>query len=116
MNIVARCFEAIHIPSASSGRKKRLTVTTTVSTEHGQYIILTTIMPEYSKRNYMFPEILTTDRLHHDRLCHETVDVLPLYRICSHDPGLEEITRYMPWSPHKTPKDSKDYLDRSERE
>lgn len=63
----------------------------------------------------MFPESLTTDRLRHERLCHENVDLFEFYRICSTEDGIDEITRYMPWSPHETMKETKAFIDETER-
>ncbi|MEE6208559.1 GNAT family protein [Salarchaeum sp. III] len=58
----------------------------------------------------MFPETIETDRLELKRL-DDHVDVLDYYEVCAHDPAIEEITRYMSWSPHDTPKETKEYLD-----
>ena len=63
----------------------------------------------------MFPESVESDRLQHEQLSHENVDVQEFYRICSGDDGIEEVTRYMPWTPHETMKQSKDFIDRNER-
>lgn len=63
----------------------------------------------------LFPEELETDRLRLRRLCHETVDVFEYYRLCSHhEPGIEEVTEYLPWSVHETVKETADYLDELE--
>lgn len=64
----------------------------------------------------VFPGKIETERLHLERLCHENVDVLDYYRICSHhEEAIEEVTRYLPWNPHETVKETKDYIDSLER-
>lgn len=60
----------------------------------------------------LFPTELTTERLHLERLCHDTVDTFEYYRHCSrHNPSIEEVTARLPWSPHETPKETADYID-----
>ena len=62
----------------------------------------------------MFPERIETDRLILERLCHETLDVFEFYAICSDADGpeaMDEVTRYMPWEPHQTLLESKEYID-----
>jgi RimJ/RimL family protein N-acetyltransferase len=60
----------------------------------------------------LFPEEVETERLSLQRLCHETVDVFEYYRCCSHhEPDIEEVTAYLPWSVHETVKETSDYLD-----
>jgi RimJ/RimL family protein N-acetyltransferase len=60
----------------------------------------------------MFPERIETDRLELTALGPETVDVLDYYDICSGNRGdIETITEFVPWEPHDTPKESKEYLD-----
>jgi len=79
----------------------------------------------------MFPESIDTDRLRLERLCHETVDLLEFYSVCSGGGGdgggsdgsdagsgdseIEAITRYMPWSPHETIVESKAFIDHAEK-
>jgi len=63
----------------------------------------------------MFPESITTDRLRHERLCHDNVNLDTFFRICAYDEGIEEITRYMPWTPHETIKESKEFIDSTEQ-
>lgn len=63
----------------------------------------------------LFPAEIETDRLRLDRLSHETVDVSEYYRVCSqHEPGIEAVTEYLPWSVHETVKETADYLDNLE--
>lgn len=67
----------------------------------------------------MFPERIETDRLLLERLCHETLDSLEFYRICSDADGEEEmaeVTQYMPWEPHETVNESKEFIDRCEKQ
>ncbi|WP_435097081.1 GNAT family N-acetyltransferase [Halarchaeum sp. P4] len=59
----------------------------------------------------MFPDTIETDRLELRRL-DTAVDVLDYYEVCAHDPGIETITEYMTWSPHDTPKVTKEFLER----
>lgn len=63
----------------------------------------------------LFPEKIETERLQLSRLCHENVDVFEYYECCSsHEPAIEEITRYLPWDTHKTVKETKEYIDELE--
>ncbi|WP_435075903.1 GNAT family N-acetyltransferase [Halococcus sp. AFM35] len=67
----------------------------------------------------MFPERIETDRLVLERLCHETLDVFEFYRVCSDADGEEDmaaVTRYMPWDPHETVNESKEFIDRCEKQ
>ena len=64
----------------------------------------------------MFPESIESERLQHERLTHENIDVQEFYRICTSDDGIEEVARYMPWTPHETMKQSKHFIDRNERQ
>lgn len=60
----------------------------------------------------LFPETLETERLRFERLCHDTVDVFDCYRRRSrHEPGIEDVTEYLPWHPHETVKETADYID-----
>lgn len=62
----------------------------------------------------MFPERIETDRLRLERLCHDNLDLFEYYRICSDDDGIEEVTRYMPWDPHETIVETKEFVDDAE--
>lgn len=65
----------------------------------------------------MFPTQIETDRLTLERLCRENVATTELYRYTSDDaPDIEEITEYVQWDPHRTPKDTHDYLEEIEAE
>lgn len=60
----------------------------------------------------LFPERIETDRLVLERL-DEAIEPIELYEICSADDGIEDLTRYMPWTPHETPTETREFLDRS---
>lgn len=62
----------------------------------------------------LFPETFETDRLRFERLCRENVDVLDFYRICAADDGIDEVARYMPWEPHRVPKETVEFLEHVE--
>ena len=65
----------------------------------------------------LFPERLETERLHLERLCHDTVDIFEYHEVRSrHEPDIEEVTEYLPWNPHGTVKETADYLDALEKE
>ncbi|EMA38869.1 GNAT family N-acetyltransferase [Halococcus hamelinensis] len=62
----------------------------------------------------MFPDRIETERLVLERLCHENLDLFEFYAICSDADGpeaMDEVTRYMPWEPHETLLESKEYID-----
>ena len=59
----------------------------------------------------LFPGTVTTDRLELERLSFETIDCFELYRICSKDEAIEAITRYMPWDPHRTVKETVNFVE-----
>lgn len=63
----------------------------------------------------IFPERIETDRLHLDRLSMENVDPFELYRVCSADDGIEQVTQYVPWSPHETVAETVEFVERCER-
>jgi [ribosomal protein S5]-alanine N-acetyltransferase len=58
----------------------------------------------------LFPDRIETELLALEPL-HESVDPLNFYRICSSDPGIEEVTEHLPWEPHSTPKETIDFLE-----
>jgi RimJ/RimL family protein N-acetyltransferase len=62
----------------------------------------------------MFPERIETDRLELTALTPENVDVLAYYDICSGNAGddIDAVTEHLPWEPHDTPKETKEFLDR----
>ena len=59
----------------------------------------------------LFPDRIETERLILEPL--STVDVHRFYEICAKDDGIEEVTEYMPWSPHETPKETAEHLEDS---
>ena len=59
----------------------------------------------------LFPQTIETDRLRLEALRPETVDLFELYEICSSDEGIDEITQYLTWDPHETPKDTLEFLE-----
>ena len=58
-----------------------------------------------------FPTTIETERLVFEQLSSETVDLRKLYRICSTDPAIDEITRYMPWDPHRTLNKTREFVE-----
>lgn len=65
--------------------------------------------------NTMFPEHIETDRLHLERISHDSVDVLALHELYSDGEGTEEMFEYWDSSPHETVKETYDYVDEAER-
>lgn len=60
----------------------------------------------------LFPERIETERLHLERLAQDTVDVFEYHDLCSGErTDIEAITRYLPWDPHESVKETSDYLD-----
>ncbi len=60
----------------------------------------------------MFPKRLETDRLRLEAITHDYVDVFDLYQHTAHDaPDIEEITEHLSWTPHATPKETKEFID-----
>ncbi|ELZ41929.1 GCN5-related N-acetyltransferase [Halorubrum californiense DSM 19288] len=60
----------------------------------------------------MFPETIETDRLRLAVRSPENVDLDECYRICSSDPGIDEVAEYVPWDPHETKKETLEFLER----
>ncbi|QSG06164.1 GNAT family N-acetyltransferase [Halapricum desulfuricans] len=59
----------------------------------------------------MFPETIETDRLRLERLGPDTVDTLALYEhVNPSAPHIDEITRYLSWDPHASPKETHEFL------
>jgi RimJ/RimL family protein N-acetyltransferase len=42
----------------------------------------------------------------------EHVDLDECYRICSSDPGIDEVTEHVTWDPHETKKETLEFLER----
>ncbi|WP_200531977.1 GNAT family protein [Halorubrum sp. LN27] len=60
----------------------------------------------------MFPETIETDRLRLEPRWPENVDLDDCYRICSSDPGIDEVTEHVTWDPHETKKETLEFLER----
>ena len=60
----------------------------------------------------MFPETIETDRLRLEPRWPEHVDLDECYRICSSDPGIDEVTEHVTWDPHETKKETLEFLER----
>ena len=59
----------------------------------------------------VFPDSITTERLHLERCCRENVPVRELYEAASHrNDHIEEITEHLSWSPHASMQVSRDSL------
>lgn len=58
----------------------------------------------------MFPERLETERLALTPVSADHVDTLSYYELCSGE-DIEEVTEYLPWEPHQTPKETKEFLE-----
>jgi RimJ/RimL family protein N-acetyltransferase len=64
----------------------------------------------------LFPTVIETDRLRLERLCRENLPTLDLYEhVRVGAPAIDEITRYVTWDPHPTPKVTRDFLADTER-
>ncbi|MFB6120116.1 MAG: GNAT family N-acetyltransferase [Halobacteriaceae archaeon] len=64
----------------------------------------------------MFPETIETERLRLRRLHPRTVDLFEFYDICASDPGIEDVTEHMPWSPHETVQETREFLRTAKRQ
>jgi RimJ/RimL family protein N-acetyltransferase len=60
----------------------------------------------------MFPETIETDRLRLEARRPENVDLDVCYRICSSDPGIDEVTEFVTWDPHETKEETLEFLER----
>ncbi|MFC3477075.1 GNAT family N-acetyltransferase [Halobacterium litoreum] len=59
----------------------------------------------------VFPETLTTPRLRLERCSRDNVTVREFYRAASRNsPNIEDVTEHLTWSPHESPKESRDTL------
>lgn len=60
----------------------------------------------------LFPERIETDRLVLEAMTSESVDTLELYEhVREGAPHVEEVTRYLTWGPHETPKATQEFLE-----
>lgn len=60
----------------------------------------------------LLPESFETERLRYEPRSPDSVDVPELYRICSADPGIDEVTAHVPWDPHEHPRETEEFLER----
>jgi RimJ/RimL family protein N-acetyltransferase len=63
--------------------------------------------------DYLFPPVVETERLRLERL-DESVDARELYGVVSArtgDDGIGEVTEHVPWSPHRTVQETREFLD-----
>jgi RimJ/RimL family protein N-acetyltransferase len=63
----------------------------------------------------MFPERIETERLHLERISHDTVDVFVLHEFYSNGDETAEMFEYWDSSPHGTVKETYDYVDEAEQ-
>ncbi len=63
----------------------------------------------------MFPEHVETERLHLERISHDTIDVYGLYELYADGDDTEEMFEYWDSSPHETVKETYEYVDEAER-
>ena len=59
----------------------------------------------------LFPKTIVTDRLRLELVHPDTVDPFELYEHAGKGPDIDEITEYLTWDPHRTPKDSLDFIE-----
>jgi len=63
----------------------------------------------------MFPEKIETARLELKALTTDEIHPAELHRHCSsHNPTIEEEFRYLPWTPHRTIHETKEWIDDAE--
>ncbi|ELZ41829.1 GCN5-related N-acetyltransferase [Halorubrum tebenquichense DSM 14210] len=70
------------------------------------------VFPDCDDPRFVFPETIETDRLRLAARSPEAVDLDECYRICSSDPGIEEVTEHVTWDPHETKKETQEFLER----
>ncbi|WP_299330615.1 GNAT family N-acetyltransferase [Haloplanus sp.] len=59
----------------------------------------------------LFPDRMESDRLVYERLHPETTDPLELYQHVHREaPDIDTITRYVPWDPHESPKETAEFI------
>ncbi|WP_411967061.1 GNAT family N-acetyltransferase [Haloferax sp. YSSS75] len=59
----------------------------------------------------LFPDVVETERLRLVAARPEHIDTFDAYEVCS-QPYMDDVTEFMPWARHETPKVTKDFLDR----
>lgn len=63
----------------------------------------------------MFPEHVETERLRLERISHDSVDVFDLHELYGDGDDAEELFEYWDSSPHRTVKETYDYVEEAER-
>lgn len=63
----------------------------------------------------MFPEQIETDRLELERISHDTVDIFELNELYADSEKREEMFEYVNSEPHRTIKETDEYLDKAEQ-
>ena len=63
----------------------------------------------------MFPERIETERLHLERISHDSVDVFDLHEFYSDGDETAEMFEYWDSTPHETVKETYDYVDEAEQ-
>lgn len=63
----------------------------------------------------MFPECIETERLHLERISHDTVDVFALHEFYSIGDETAAMFEYWDSDPHDTVKETYDYVDEAEQ-
>lgn len=63
----------------------------------------------------MFPEQIETDHLRLERLTRDLIAPVELYEQYANSESIEEETRYLSWTPHKSPKETWDVLGQFEK-
>ncbi|AHG02428.1 hypothetical protein HALLA_21215 (plasmid) [Halostagnicola larsenii XH-48] len=63
----------------------------------------------------MFPECIETERLQLERISHSSIDVFDLYELYRDADEAEEMFKYWDSPPHKTMKETHDYVDQAEQ-
>ncbi|KAB1198433.1 MULTISPECIES: GNAT family N-acetyltransferase [Haloferax] len=59
----------------------------------------------------LFPDVVETERLRLVAATPDYIDTFDAYELCS-QPYMDEVTEFMPWSRHETPKVTSDFLER----
>lgn len=62
----------------------------------------------------MFPVRLETENLVMLKPSTEPTVVREVYDVCSSDAGIEEVTRHVPWTPHETINETREFLEYNE--
>lgn len=60
----------------------------------------------------LFPVEMTTDRLRFERVHPDDTDVAEVYEHAGHHADrIDDVTRFLTWDPHETPKDSAEFVE-----